>query len=60
MKTFYPLYKSGIHGKPWRHIRSNDYRNVLAVMEIASGPPEIKFVEALETDGMELIGEIRG
>jgi hypothetical protein len=29
-------------------------------MELASEPPEIKFVEALNTDGMELIEEIRG
>ena len=42
------------------HIRSNDYRNVLAVMELASEPPEIKFVESLKTNGMELIEEIRG
>ena len=42
------------------HIRSKDYRNILAVMELASEPPEIKFVEALNTDGMELIEEIRG
>ena len=37
------------------HIRSDDYRKILAVMELASGPPEIKFVESLKTDGMELI-----
>jgi quinol monooxygenase YgiN len=42
------------------HIRSKDYRNILAVMELASEPPEIKFVEALNTDGMELIEGIRG
>lgn len=42
------------------HIRSNDYRNVLTVMELASEPPEIKFVESLKTNGMELIEEIRG
>lgn len=42
------------------HIRSDDYRYVLAVMELASEPPEIKFVESLKTDGMELIEETRG
>ena len=42
------------------HIRSNDYKKILAVMELASEPPEIKFVESLKTDGMELIEEIRG
>jgi hypothetical protein len=29
-------------------------------MELASEPPEINFVEALRTEGMELIEEIRG
>ena len=41
------------------HIRSNDYRKILAVMELTSEPPEIKFVETLKTDGLELIEEIR-
>ena len=42
------------------HIRSKDYRKILAVMELASEPPEIKFAESLKTDGMELIEEIIG
>jgi quinol monooxygenase YgiN len=42
------------------HIRSKDYRKILAVMELANEPPDIQFVEALKTDGMELIDEIRG
>ena len=29
-------------------------------MELANEPPDIQFVEALKTDGMELIEEIRG
>ena len=42
------------------YIRSDAYRKILAVMELASEPPEIKFVESLKTNGMELIEEIRG
>jgi quinol monooxygenase YgiN len=42
------------------HIRSDDYRKVLAVMELASEPPEIKFITAVKTEGLELIEEIRG
>jgi quinol monooxygenase YgiN len=41
------------------HIRSDDYRKILAVMELASEKPEIKFIEALKTHGMELIEEVR-
>jgi len=43
-----------------KYIRSDEYKKILAVMELASEPPDIKFVEALKTDGMELIEEIRG
>ena len=42
------------------HIRSDDYRKVLAVMELASEQPEVKFITASHTDGMELIERLRG
>ena len=42
------------------HIRSDDYRRVLAVMELASERPEIKFITASHTAGMELIEQLRG
>lgn len=42
-----------------KYIRSDEYKKILAMMELASEPPEIKFVESLKTDGMELIQEIR-
>ena len=42
------------------YIRSDAYRRILAVMELASEPPEIKFITALRTEGLELIEEIRG
>ena len=42
------------------HIRSDDYRKVLAVMELASEKPEIRFITASHTAGMELIERLRG
>ena len=42
------------------HIRSDHYRKVLAVMELASEPPEIRFITATHTAGMELIERLRG
>lgn len=43
-----------------RHIRSEDFRKILAVMDTASEQPEIKFVKVSNTAGMELIKELRG
>jgi len=43
-----------------RHIRSEDFRKILAVMDTAVERPEIKFVKVLNTAGMELIKELRG
>jgi quinol monooxygenase YgiN len=43
-----------------QHIRSDDFRTILAVMDLAIEPPEIKFVTASNTAGMELIEELRG
>jgi quinol monooxygenase YgiN len=42
------------------HIRSDDYRKVLAVMELAGEQPEIKFIRVAHTAGMELIKRLRG
>ena len=42
------------------HIRSDDYRKILAVMELASERPEITFIMASHTAGMELIERLRG
>jgi quinol monooxygenase YgiN len=42
------------------YIRSDEYRKILAVMDLASEPPEIKFITAVKTEGLELIEEIRG
>ena len=43
-----------------RHIRSDDFRKILAMLELARERPEIKFVKVSNTAGMELIKELRG
>jgi quinol monooxygenase YgiN len=42
-----------------RYVRSNDYRKILAAMDLASEPPEVQFCSVLSISGMELIEEIR-
>jgi quinol monooxygenase YgiN len=42
------------------NIRTDDYRKILAVMELADAQPEIKFITASHTAGMELIEDLRG
>ena len=41
------------------YIRSDAYRKILAVMELASEQPEIKFITASHKAGMELIEDLR-
>jgi len=41
-----------------RHIRSGDYRKVLAVMDLACEPPELKFYKASETFGIEYVARL--
>ncbi len=42
-----------------RHLRSGYYRKLLAVMEMASEPPEIRFDTISERRGMGLVEEVR-
>ncbi len=42
-----------------RHLCSDDYRNVLLSMEMASEPPEIHFETISHVSGMEMIKKIR-
>ena len=42
-----------------RHLRSNDYRNVLLVTEMAIEPPEIKFQTISHSAGVEIIEKAR-
>ena len=43
-----------------RHLRSNDYRNVLLVTEMAIEPPEIKFQTVSHSAGVEIVEKARG
>lgn len=42
------------------YLRSEDYRHMLLVMELADEPPEIKFQTISETAGIEVIEKARG
>ena len=42
------------------YLRSEDYRRMLLVMELAGEPPEIKFQTISETAGIEVIEKARG
>jgi len=43
-----------------RYLRSEDYRRMLLVMEMAGEPPEIKFQTISEPAGIEVIEKARG
>ncbi len=43
-----------------RHLKSDDYRNVLFVTEMAVEPPEIKFRTISHSAGLEIIEKARG
>jgi quinol monooxygenase YgiN len=42
-----------------RHLRSEDYRKVLLVMDMAIIPPEIRFDTITDTSGVEIIESAR-
>ncbi|MBW1667377.1 MAG: antibiotic biosynthesis monooxygenase [Deltaproteobacteria bacterium] len=46
--------------KLYQHIRSDLYRNILAVMDMSNGPPEVKFSTISNIAGMELIKKALG
>lgn len=41
-----------------RHLRSDEYRKLLMLMETAYGPPEIRFHTIVDTTGIETIKKI--
>jgi quinol monooxygenase YgiN len=41
------------------HLQSEKYRKILLVMEMAAGPPEIRFDTIAQTSGMETIEQAR-
>ena len=43
-----------------RHLRSDKFRTVLLVIEMAAAPPEIRFETVLTSTGMETIRNARG
>lgn len=43
-----------------RHVRSPQYRKILAAFDMSDGQPEIRFDTVVETKGMQLIEEARG
>ena len=43
-----------------RHLRSDDYRNMLFVTEMALEPPEIRFQTISHSAGIEIIEKARG
>jgi quinol monooxygenase YgiN len=42
-----------------RHLRSEQYRNLLILLELSSEPPQIEFHDVAETKGLELIHAVR-
>jgi len=42
-----------------RHIRSDQYRRLLEVMELSSEPPEIRFDTICRREGIELVAAVR-
>ena len=43
-----------------RHLRSDEYKKVLLVMEMACARPEIRFDNIISTSGVETIEKARG
>ena len=41
------------------HIRSDDYRKFLALVDLSCEPPDLKFHRVSETFGIEYIGQVR-
>ena len=42
-----------------RHIRSDDYRKFLALIDLSSEPPDLKFHRVSETFGIEYVRRVR-
>ena len=42
-----------------RHIRSDDYRKFLALIDLSGEPPDLKFHRVSETFGMEYLSRVR-
>ena len=42
-----------------RHIRSDDYRKFLALIDLSSEPPDLKFHRVSQTFGLEYLSRVR-
>jgi quinol monooxygenase YgiN len=42
-----------------RHVRSNSFRDLLSVLDMAAGPPEVRIHTVTETRGLEVIRAAR-
>ena len=42
-----------------RHIQSDLYRRILAVMELSESPPDVQFVECAQSEGLDLVASLR-
>ncbi len=43
-----------------RHLRSDEYRQLLALAELSTRPPEIRFDTVARSEGLELVANLRG
>ena len=43
-----------------RHLRSTQYKKILAAFDMSSSQPEIRFDTVVKTEGMQLIADARG
>jgi len=43
-----------------RHLRSPQYKKILAAFDMSDAPPDMRFDTVVETKGMQLIAEARG
>jgi quinol monooxygenase YgiN len=41
------------------HVRSADFRRVLAIMDLAAQPPDLRFHSVASTEGFELVVKLR-
>jgi quinol monooxygenase YgiN len=42
-----------------KHVQSDDFRKVLAIMDLAGEPPELRFNTISSVDGFELVEKLR-
>ena len=42
-----------------RHLRSDEYRKLLALVDLSTAPPELRFHTISETSGMEYLATVR-